>query len=85
MKNVFICAYHSQTLIYIHKMGVQHECCAIFSGFYILLKSITDVFDKVTKKYGPPDIIVFNSGIIHEFEWQKCLDINLVRLITAIL
>ena len=38
------------------------------------------MFDKCLSVYGShPDIVTNLAGIIDEFDWKKCVDVNLVR------
>lgn len=39
-------------------------------------EDIENLFKVTIERFGRPDIVIHNAGIIHEFEWQKCCDIN---------
>ena len=39
---------------------------------------LTEVFEVTQQKFGRVGIVVNNCGILQEFNWQQCVDINLV-------
>lgn len=41
---------------------------------------ITAFYGQVIQTYGSVDLMVNNAGIVHETEWRRCVDINLVSL-----
>ena len=47
--------------------------------------SVPAVFQKTLDCFGRPDVVVHNAGIIHEYDWEKCLAVNIVRINTCYL
>jgi hypothetical protein len=43
---------------------------------------ISAFFKGALQKYNSVDIMVNNAGIIHEKQWKKCVDINLVSSVS---
>lgn len=39
-------------------------------------EDLKGVFQKAMENYGQIDICVHHAGILHEMEWEKCIDIN---------
>lgn len=54
-------------------------------GAYIILRTmavyhVSDLFRKTKSSFSSVDLVVNNAGIVDEQNWQKCIDINLVRI-----
>ena len=45
---------------------------------YMYPSCVVEAFTEAEEKLGVLQIVVNNSAIVHEFEWQQCLDVNLV-------
>lgn len=41
-------------------------------------ESFKKVFDATIDKFNQLDIVVNNAAVIDEFDWKKCVDVNLV-------
>lgn len=40
--------------------------------------SFVDFFRIVLDKYSTVDVMINNAGIVHETEWRRCVEVNLV-------
>ena len=51
-----------------------------FSAYdmYMYPSCVVEAFTEAEKKLGVLQIVVNNSAIVQEFDWQQCLDVNLV-------
>ena len=44
---------------------------------------VAEAFQRTTETFGTLDIVVNNAGILDEIDWEKEVDINLVRHIRS--
>lgn len=50
----------------------------------VLVLSPSELFKTAKETLGDLHIVVGNAGIIDEFQWEKCLDVNLVRQVSVL-
>ncbi len=46
---------------------------------FVVLGFSTEIFRRAQEAFGGIDIAVGNAGIIDEIDYEKCIDVNLVR------
>ena len=64
---------------------MQRECQSNYYNYYVmpLNPPFLESFSQAKDKFDQIDIVVGNAGIIDEFNWELCININLVSTLVS--